>query len=158
MPKRRKRAYTISDHGSRLDQLKQIIYGNNAELKRDLRDIDRRFDRFARKLDYWERRVTCKAEGLIQGKMFRCERWKSADAEKARQAEIARKSAHARKRLGQLRDLLKALENVARLGTRRREQGLVRAREVEGWIDAVTRLRSRNPSRSRGGGRSRGWT
>lgn len=153
--KRRKRAYTISDHGSRLHQLRLIIYGNNAELKRDMREIDRRFDRIERKLDYWNRRVTFKAEGLIRGKEFRFQRWKTAEAEKIRQAEIARQAAHARKRLGQLRDLLKALENVARLGTRRREQGLVRAREVEGWIDAVTRLRSRNPSRSRGGGRSR---
>lgn len=155
---RRKRVYSRTDQGSRLDRLREIVTGNNDRLKRELQAIDRRFDRISRKMDYWERRVTFKAEGLIKGKTFRFNRWKAADEEKARQAELARRAEHARKRLGQLRSILKLLEDVTRLGTRRRESGLIRAREVEGWVNAVTRMRSRKSARGRGGGRDRGRT
>jgi hypothetical protein len=153
--RRRLREYRRHDRGSRLDQLKAIVVGNNEALKRDLQAINHRFDRISRKLDYWERRVTFKAEGLIKGKAFRFSRWKAAEAEKAAQAEAQRKRDHARKRLTQLRNLLKMLEGVVATGTRHRERSLVRAREIEGWMHQVQRLHSRKTTRGRGRGRGR---
>lgn len=154
-PQRRRRAYSQHDRGSRIDHLRAIIVGNDAALKRDLKAIDRRFDRITRKIDYWERRISFKTEGMLKGSTFRFNRWKAAEEEKARKAEIQRKAEHARKRLSQLKSLLKTLEAISTLGMRRRENGLARAREIEGWIDAVTRLRSRKKRRDQGRGRGR---
>ncbi|MGO7367096.1 MobQ family relaxase [Rhizobium leguminosarum] len=154
-PQRRRREYTLHDRGSRLDHLKNIISGNNATLKRDMTAIDRRFDRLSRKLDYWERRLNFKIEGAIKGSSFRFNRWKAAEAEKARQAEMQRRADHARKRLAQLRTLLKGLEAFVTLGRQRREAGLHRAREIERWVEAATRVRSRQKVRGRSRGQSR---
>lgn len=151
--RRRQRTYTRHDRGTRLERLREIIVGNNESLKRDLMAIDQRFDRLNRKLDYWERRIAFKSEGLIKGREFRFNRWKAAEAEKAKKAEAQRRTEHARKRLTQLRALLKILEGVATTGARHRERGLVRAREIEGWMHAVHRLFARKKTRNRGRGR-----
>lgn len=143
---RRKRDYPARDYGSRLNWLERIVAGNNEALKRDLAAQNQRFDRLNRKLDYWERRVTFKAEGLIKGKTFRFERWKAAQEEKARRVEAERKAAHARKRLAQLQQMMKALERAIAGGNRVRERGLERIRELEAWarLDQLrTRIRSR---------------
>ncbi|MBB3967162.1 MobQ family relaxase [Rhizobium metallidurans] len=149
-PRRRTRDYPAYDKGTRLNWLEKILVGNDERLKRDLLDMNRRFDRLSRKLDHWERRTSFKTEGLIMGKQFRFNRWKAADEEKQRKALAEKKAVHARKRLAQIRALLKGLEMALALGNRRRETGLVRAREVAGWLRP-----SRSVSRSRGNGRQR---
>jgi len=68
------------------------------------------------------------------GKGFRFDRWKAAQEQKERKAEAERRAAHAQRRLGQLRGFLKELEMIIAGTSRTREAGLVRAREVEGWV------------------------
>jgi hypothetical protein len=145
-PERRKRDYPATDRGNRLSWLETILAGNNAALKRDLENINRRFDRFSRKIDYWERRATFYTEGLIGGKQFRFARWKAAQAEK----EAARKAAHARKRVQQLRSLMLSLEALLTGQTRERERRLARARQVSTWRDM---FRPRSQGRGKGRGR-----
>ncbi|MCD7111822.1 MobA/MobL family protein [Rhizobium sp. DKSPLA3] len=154
---RRKRDYLTRDRGSRIDRLREILVGNNEELKRDLKAIDRRFNRLARKMDYWDRRITFKLEGVIKGKEFRFNRWKAAEAEKAALAERQRQAAHARKRLEQLKSLVSLFQGVGARGAQRRETILGRAREVESWMVGIRRLagRSLGKSSARGRGRSR---
>jgi hypothetical protein len=77
------------------------------------------------------------------GKRFRFDRWKAAEEEKACKAEAERKAAHAARRLGQLQRLLREWQMIIAGQTRRREEGLVRAREVEGWIRQASRRLSR---------------
>jgi hypothetical protein len=68
------------------------------------------------------------------GKEFRFNRWKAAQEEKQRKAEAERKAAHARKRIEQIRSLVRLLEQVA-IGRREgRETSLVRSREIERWL------------------------
>ncbi|WFU01935.1 MobQ family relaxase [Rhizobium sp. CB3171] len=134
---RRQRNYPVYDRGARLSWLEQILVGNNAQLKRDLVAINRRFDRMNRKLDYWQRRTTFKTEGAIKGPKFRFNRWKAAQEDKQRREEATRKVAHARKRLEQIAQLLKELERAATGVNRRYEQGLIRAKEVERWVRRV---------------------
>ncbi|RFB90343.1 hypothetical protein B5K11_20020 [Rhizobium leguminosarum bv. trifolii] len=131
---RRQRAYPAHDRGSRQSWLETILVGNNERLRQDLKAVDRRFDRINRKLDYWERRASFYSEGLIKGREFRFNRWKAAEEAKQRKAEAERKAAHARKRVEQIRSLVKLLEGVATGRRQGRETGLVRAREVEGWL------------------------
>jgi hypothetical protein len=147
---RRKRDYPAHDRGTRLTWLESILAGNNEKLKRDLLDINRRFDRFSRKLDYWERRATFYAEGVIKGKGFRFERWKAAQEEKQRKAEAAQKAAHVRKRVQQLRSFLRALEMIIMGRSQAREKGLSRAREVNAWREPF-----RDTGRGRGQSRKR---
>lgn len=149
---RRKRDYPTRDRGTRLNALERIIAGNNDKLKRDLQALNRRFDRLNRKVDYWERRATFRVEGLIGGKRFRFERWQAAQVEKEQKAEAARREAHARKRIDQLRRLLKEFEMILSGQTKAREQGLVRAREVATWLRAsrtIARAQDRGRGRSR---------
>lgn len=150
-PQRRRRVYSQQDRGSRLDYLKSLIIGNDNALRRDLKEIDRRFDRLQRKLDYWERRVSFKIEGMIGGKTFRFNRWQAAQAEKARKEAARQQAEHARKRLAQIHTLMRGLESILTQGRHRREQGLVRAREVERWIEAAALIRGRKRGWSRGG-------
>lgn len=134
---RRQRNYPSFDHGSRLSWLEQIVAGNNVQLKRDLVAINRRFDRMNRKLDHWQRRVTFTAEGAIKGPAFRFNRWKAAQEDKQRREAAARKTAHARKRLDQIAQLLKELERAATGANHRYERSLIRAKEVERWVRRV---------------------
>ncbi|MCA1441258.1 MobA/MobL family protein [Ensifer sp. IC4062] len=134
---RRQRNYPSFDHGSRLSWLEQIVAGNNVQLKRDLVTINRRFDRMNRKLDHWQRRVTFTAEGAIKGPVFRFNRWKAAQEDKQRREAAARKTAHARKRLDQIAQLLKELERAATGANHRYERSLIRAKEVERWVRRV---------------------
>ncbi|UIK04826.1 MobQ family relaxase [Neorhizobium galegae] len=145
---RRQRVYTAHDRGSRQSWLETILIGNNERLRHDLKAIDRRFDRISRKLDYWERRASFYSEGTIKGREFRFNRWKAAEESKQQKAEAERRAAHARKRIEQVRFLLKELERFAGGKRRGRESGLVRTREVEGWVRAAL-------ARDRGQGRER---
>ncbi|WP_170964911.1 MobQ family relaxase [Rhizobium sp. M10] len=145
---RRQRNYPAHDIGTRLSWLEGIVAGNNTQLKRDLVAINRRFDRMNRKLDHWQRRVTFTAEGAIKGPAFRFNRWKAAQEDKQRREAAARKTAHARKRLDQIAQLLKELERAATGANLRYERGLVRAKEVERWVRRV-RLGGRTTSRRR---------
>ncbi|MDR6100578.1 hypothetical protein QE369_000756 [Agrobacterium larrymoorei] len=139
---RRVRDYPSYDGGSRLNWLERIVVGNDQKLKRDLDAITRRFDRYQRKIDYWERRISFWMEGQIRGPQFRFERWKEAERRK--------KAEHARKRFRKLIEMVKVLEDMMRLGGLQREKGLVRARELEGWIRSVKpRLRDRKYVRNR---------
>lgn len=143
---RRTRNYPAHDRGTRLSWLETILAGNNERLKRDLRDMNHRFDRLTRKLDYWERRTSFKVEGMVKGAQFRFNRWKAAEEEKQRKALADKKAAHARKRLAQIRTLLRGLEMALATGTQRRETGLIRSREVSGWLRP-----DRSAGRQRGG-------
>lgn len=145
---RRRRNYPSNDKGSRLSWLERIVASNNETLKRDLQTINRRFDRLNLKLDYWERRASFYAEGLVMGREFRFNRWKAAEEEKLRRIAAARKAVHARKRLAQLRDLLKLLDRMRLGSTRARETALVRSRDVEAWV-RVLKIDRRNPGRTR---------
>lgn len=145
---RRQRDYPSFDRGVRLSWLEQIVAGNNTQLKRDLMAINRRFDRMNRKLDYWQRRTTFKTEGMIKGPTFRFNRWKAAQEDRQRRETAERKVAHARKRLAQIAELLKELERAATGANRRYEHGLIRAKEVEGWVRRV-RHGDRTASRRR---------
>lgn len=147
VPVPRTRDYPAYDQGSRLSWLERIVAGNNERLRRDLEAVNRRFDRYQRKIDYWERRITFWAEGQVGGRAFRFQRWKAAEEEKARRL----KAEHARRRLQQLKAMLARVEGFLRLGGLRREHGLARARELQGWRRAVPG--GRHPDRSR----SRGW-
>ncbi len=135
--RRRQRDYPSFDKGTRLSWLEQVVAGNNAQLKRDLIAINRRFDRMNRKLDHWQRRTTFAAEGAIKGPTFRFNRWKAAQEEKERKELAARKVAHARKRLDQIAQLLKELERSATGANLRYERSLIRAKEVERWVRRV---------------------
>lgn len=146
--RRRQRDYPSFDKGTRLSWLEQIVAGNNAQLKRDLLAINRRFDRMNRKLDYWQRNVTFRAEGAIKGRTFRFNRWKAAQEDQQRREASARKVAHARKRLDQIAQLLKELERAATGTSLRYERSLIRAKEVERWVRRV-RHGSRTASRRR---------
>jgi len=146
-PQRRVRVYPAKDIGNRLDRLAYILSGNNERLRRQLQKDSRRFDRLNRKIDYWARRATFYAEGQIKGREFRFLRWQAAKAEQVRKAEQARRLAHARKRLEQARAIMKLMNELTRVLSFRREKGLLRTREVEGWIRNV---RPRDRSRSRG--------
>jgi hypothetical protein len=134
---RRRRDYPSHDRGIRLSWLEQVLVGNNAQLKRDLVAINRRFDRMNRKLDYWQRQTTFKTEGAMKGPKFRFDRWKAAQEDKRRTEEAARKVAHARKRLDQIKQVLRELERAATGANRRYEQGLIRAREVQHWVRKI---------------------
>lgn len=90
--------------------------------------MNRRFDRYQRKLDYWERRIAFWTEGHLKGSHFRFNRWKAAEEEKQRRL----KAQHARRRFQQLVMMMKRLDDFLRLGGKQREKGLVRMREVEG--------------------------
>jgi len=146
---RRQRNYPVYDRGSRLSWLEQILVGNNVQRKRDLVDINRRFDRMSRKLDYWQRRAAFQIDGATKGSTFRFNRWQAAQEEKQRRDAAARKIAHARKRMAQIAQLLKELERAATGANRRYEQGLIRAKEVERWIRQM-RFGARSTSRGRG--------
>ncbi|WP_050746794.1 MULTISPECIES: MobQ family relaxase [unclassified Shinella] len=148
---RRQRNYPATDQGSRLSWLEQVLVGNDKKLKQDLININRRCDRLRRKMDYWERRITFKLEGLHGGKKFRFDRWKAAEEEKARKAEAARIEAHARKRREQLQGMLRMLEQIIAGKARTREDGLVRQREVEGWLREAGRDWRERDGRERGG-------
>ena len=147
LPAKRIRDYPARDNGTRLDWLERIAVGNDERLRRDVERINRRFDRYQRKMDYWERRITFWTEGHLKGSQFRFNRWKAAEEEKQRR----QKAEHARKRLRQLVGMMKQLDELMRLGGNRRERGLVRIRELEGWARlAQPRTRSRAPGRKRG--------
>lgn len=146
--RRRQRDYPSFDHGSRLSWLENIVAGNNTQLKRDLVAINRRFDRMNRKLDYWQRNATFQAEGALKGSTFRFNRWKAAQEDKQHREAAARKTAHARKRLGQIAQLLKELERAATGTSLRYERSLIRAKEVERWVQRL-RHGSRTASRRR---------
>lgn len=146
--RRRQRDYPSFDHGTRLSWLENIVAGNNAQLKRDLIAINRRFDRMNRKLDYWQRNATFQAEGAIKGSAFRFNRWKAAQEDKQRREAATRKTVHARKRLDQIAQLLKELERAATGTNRRYERSLIRAKEVEHWVRQV-RHGGRTASRRR---------
>ncbi|OBQ66499.1 hypothetical protein EFV37_35850 (plasmid) [Mesorhizobium loti] len=146
--KRRERDYPSRDSGTRLSFLEKILSGNNEQYRRNVKAINHRFDRMSRKVDYWQRRATFYAEGKIMGKEFRFNRWKAADAAKQSEAAMRQRAAHARKRLQQLESVMKLLEGILTTTTRRREIGLVRVREVEGWIRSV-RSRGRPSGRGR---------
>lgn len=152
---RRRRDYAKFDHGSRIEHLKSLIIGNDVKLRENLKAIDRRFDRLQRKMDYWERRVVFKAEGAIRGSTFRFKRWQAAEKVKARKEAQRKKVEHANKRLSQIYNFMKDLEEIVTLGRHRREQGLIRAREVERWLDSLSfarrRKRQRNWGRQTGG-------
>lgn len=142
-PRRRFRHYETSDQGTRLSWLERILVGNDVRLRRELEGINRRFDRYGRKLDYWERRIAFWAEGKVGGASFRFQRWKAAEEEKQRRL----RADHARRRYQQLVRMMKQLEDVLHQGGQRREKGLARLRELEGW----TRLsRPRRPGRGQG--------
>jgi hypothetical protein len=136
---RRVRDYGTYDRGTRLNWLERIVVGNNDRLKRDLRQTNHRFDRLSRKLDYWQRRTAYAAEGAIMGRQFRFNRWKAAEEDKRRRDEAARKVAQAKKRLSQIAAILKDLELAISGANRQYERGLIRAREVEGWMRSVHR-------------------
>ncbi|WP_158665270.1 MobQ family relaxase [Ensifer adhaerens] len=146
--RRRQRDYPSFDHGSRLSWLENIVAGNNVQLKRDLMAINRRFDRMNRKLDYWHRNAAFAAEGAIMGPTFRFNRWKAAQEKKERNELAARKVAHARKRLDQIAKLLKELERAATGTTLRYERSLIRAKEVERWVQRLRHV-GRTASRRR---------
>lgn len=146
-PARRLRDYPARDRGTRLAHLAQIVARNDATLRRDLDAITRRFDRYQRKIDYWERRITFWAEGKVKGREFRFRRWQAAMEEKQRRE----KAEHARRRFRQLVTMMRQLEDALRLGTRQRERGLVRIRELERWVAPVrVKTRTRDQGRRRG--------
>lgn len=146
-PRTRERNYPARDQGTRLNWLERIVVGNDERLRRDLEGINRRFDRYQRKMDYWERRITFWSEGQIGGRKFRFDRWKAAEKDKQRR----QRAEHARRRFNQLVTMMRQLEDLMRLGANRRERGLLRVRELEGWARlAQPRTRSRNQSRTRG--------
>ncbi|MFD1696793.1 MobQ family relaxase [Roseibium aestuarii] len=141
-PARRRRDYPARDYGSRLNWLERIVSANNDKLRRDLEAIHRRFDRYERKIDYWERRIAYWTEGQIRGKHFRYDRWQEAERRK--------KAEHAKRRFQQLVRMMKTLEDMMRLGGLQRERGLVRIRELEGWVRRVEpRKRGRSSGRRR---------
>ena len=145
-PAKRIRDYPARDTGSRLSWLEGIAAANDAKLRGDLEAVNRRFDRYRRKMDYWERRIAFWAEGQLKGKQFRFQRWKAAEDEKQRR----QKAEHARKRFRQLVGMMKQLEDLMRLGGVQRERGRLRIRELEGWARlAQPRTRSRKGGRSR---------
>ncbi|KRB18277.1 hypothetical protein ASD99_31090 [Mesorhizobium sp. Root695] len=147
-PQRRRRDYPGRDEGSRLNFLEKILTANNADSYRRLKALNHRMDRVRRKVDYWERRAAFHLEGIAVSRQFRFNRWKAGkEAKAATAAEKERKAAHARRRLAQIGALMKALDGILRVTTRRRETGLVRMREVERWI---RRVRSGGRSGSRG--------
>lgn len=147
-PTKRVRDYPARDSGTRLNWLERIVAGNNDQLRRELETINRRFDRYQRKMDYWERRIAFWSEGKVRGGGFRFDRWKAAEEEKQRR----QKAEHARQRFQQLVRMMKQLEDFMRLGGNRRERGLVRKRELEGWARlAQMRERSREKGRLRAG-------
>lgn len=139
---RRIRDYPSYDGGSRLSWLERIVVGNDQKLKRELEVVTRRFDRYQRKMDYWERRIAFSIEGKMGGPQFRFERWQEAERRK--------KVEHARKRFAQLVAMMAKLEDMMRLGGFQREKGLVRIRELEGWLRDT-----RQVGRSSGRGRKR---
>ena len=141
---RRKRDYPAYDAGSRLNWLEKVVAENNEQLKRDMVKLNRRFDRYQRKLDYWERRASFYMEGQIKGKAFRFQRWQAAQMDKQRQEDARRKAAHARKRAEQLRSLVKVLEGLVQGIARGREASLIRQREVERWLQTLPRTRDRD--------------
>ena len=142
VPAKRQREYPARDKGTRLNWLERIASANNAKLRRDLEANHRRFDRYQRKLDYWERRIAFWAEGKVRGPEFRYQRWQEAEGRK--------KAEHARKRFQQLVMMMKRLEEYLRLGGVQREKGLVRMRELEGWVRRVQpRARGRDEGRRR---------
>lgn len=146
-PAKRVRDYPARDSGSRLSWLERIVSANDAQLRRDLEAVNRRFDRYQRKLDYWERRITFMAEGRLKGSQFRFQRWKAAEEEKQRRA----KAEHARKRFQQLVQMMTRLEDMMRLGGVQRERGRTRMRELEGWARlAQPRGKRRAKGRTRG--------
>lgn len=145
-PRKRERNYPAHDQGTRLNWLERIVVGNNERLRDDIERINRRFDRYQRKMDYWERRITFWSEGQIGGRKFRFDRWKAADEEKQRR----QRAEHARRRFNQLVTMMRQLEDLLRLGGNRREQGLVRVRELDGWTKLIApRQRHRSKGRSR---------
>lgn len=148
-PQRRVRDYPVHDRGTRVNWLESILIGNNERLRQTLQNTNRRMDRLNRKLDYWERKAVFHLEGKLRGKEFRFQRWKVAQDAKTEAAERAAKVAHARKRIAQIRSLLGFLESLSILTGRRRELGLRRSREIEGWMRELRRGR-RGPSRSQG--------
>lgn len=150
-PVKRVRDYPVWDKGSRLNWLERIIVGNDVALQRDLEKVSRRFDRYERKFDYWERRIAFWMEGQLRGRQFRFERWLASERRKQEEAERVRKAEHARKRLQQLQEMKKELEELMRLLGVRREKGLVRIRELERWErQAETRVQVRDMGRKRG--------
>lgn len=145
-PHTRQRDYPARDKGTRLGWLERIVVGNDDRLRRDLETLHRRFDRYERKMDYWERRIAFWAEGQMGGKKFRFDRRKAAEEEKQRR----QKAEHARKRFRQLVIMMKQLEDFMRLGGLQRERGLVRIRELDGWVRLVEpRTRNRSDGRKR---------
>ena len=96
-------------------------------------------------MDYWERRITFWSEGQIGGRKFRFDRWKAAEEDKQRR----QRAEHARRRFNQLVTMMRQLEDLMRLGGNRRERGLVRVRELEGW-GRLARPRTRKGDRKRG--------
>lgn len=147
---RRHRDYVAHDRGTRQDWLESILVGNNDRLRRDLKDINRRFDRLSRKLDHWQRRAAFYSEGAIMGKEFRFQRWKAAQERKQREEEARRKAAHARQRVEQLRALIRMVDGITRGLQRGQEASLARSREVAAWLrSAAERDRSRGQGRER---------
>lgn len=153
-PARRQRNYPATDRGSRLSWLEQVLIGNDRKLKQDLININRRCDRLRRKMDYWDRRITFKVEGLMGGKKFRFDRW-TAQQEKAKQEEAARIKEHARRRRQQLQRMMVQLEQLIAGKSRTREAGLVRQREVEGWLRDIGRDTERQRDGRERAGRER---
>ncbi|MQW85970.1 MobQ family relaxase [Sinorhizobium saheli] len=148
---RRQILYPVHDRGTRIAFLETKIASNNARLKQDLQAIDRRLDWYVRKLDHWQRRAASFTEGPATRSLFRFPgQGPMRAAERQHQAEVARKAAHARKRARQLQQILQLIDGLALTRRRRFEVGLMRAREIEGWIRQV-----RGPSRDARRGRSR---
>ena len=148
---RRLRDYPARDKGTRLNWLESIIVGNNERLRRDLEATNRRFDRYERKLDYWQRRTAFLLENKLSSKKTRFERWQAAERRKQEEAARLARVEHARRRQQQLRDMMQQLRELDRVMKVQRERGLIRAREVEKWLrDASRRVRSRIPGRARG--------
>lgn len=146
-PAKRVRDYPARDQGTRLDWLERIAIRNDADLRRELQTITRRFDRYQQKMDYWERRIAFWTEGHLKGSQFRFNRWKAADEQKQRR----QKAEHARKRFQQLVGMMKQLEDLMRLGGLQRERGRARIRELEGWARlAQPTGRSQTAGRKRG--------
>ncbi|MFG1225259.1 MobQ family relaxase [Xanthobacter wiegelii] len=149
-PTRRVRDYPRHDRGSRLDWLTNLLLGNNQLAKARVEKFERQSARLQRKLDYWERQARFHIDGAIQGRLFRWERVKAADLEKARRQKERDRQVQAAKRATQLREIIAELEKVLAAFRGGREAVLARSRQLEGWRRRLDRELDRARSAERG--------
>ncbi|WP_341871595.1 MobQ family relaxase [Pannonibacter carbonis] len=148
--RRRIRDYPRTDSGPRIGRLWDILTGNNMKAKADIARIQRASARFTQWLDYYDRKATWYLEGQMKGAAFHRQRWLKAQADKARQAELARKAEHARRRAAQLKALTSELRALVAILSGREEAGLKRVLQVEGWARAGGREAARGRPEGRG--------